>query len=702
MALIGQIRNNSWILIVMMALASLGVILMYMSDDRTSLFGGSQFQMGKVNGTKIDWQQFSRMEEVMYRNSTADPYDRRDYLWNYFIEDILIKEEAEALGLGVSKTELLDLQFGPTPSPVIQQRFADPNTRMLDREQLNQFKTAIENGTLTDPAARSFWAYQEREIIKERLQAKLGGMVAKAIYTPTWMAEMGYKDQNERFNMVLVQVPFDELDNSEVTVSDEDYKAYLKENAVLYKKDKETRAVQYVSFPVAPTAADSAKYSKIIADLLPEFQSTTNDSNFVERNLGFIDGAYVKKSDVSEAIADTLFSAPVGTVYGPYIDNGAYMAVKLLGRKVIPDSVRSRHILIQANTPLDLVNAQNRVDSLKGLIEAGTHRFDSLAAIFGSDATREKGGDLDFAGPGMMVKPFNDLIFYTAEPGKLYTVVTQFGVHLVEVTDRKFTNNTVGVRLAYLAEQIVPSEETQASIKDKAIAMMGASKSLEDLLQAAKKDGKLTTGTTPLFEANDHRLDELGSGQTSRDIVRWAFTADKGDVSPEVYAFQNPEMLTIDRFVLAGLKSVQGAGMPAIDNIKEEIKQQVINKKKGEALAAKMKDGSLESLASKFNSKVDTLTGISFASSFLPELGAEPKVVAEAAALAVDKRSNPIIGNSGVFVVVVTEKQPMAPATDLAVTKRSLSSPNRAQLPGLLMPALVKKADIKDQRSNFY
>jgi len=55
MALIGQIRNNSWILIVMMALASLGVILMYMSDDRTSLFGGSQFQMGKVNGTKIDW-----------------------------------------------------------------------------------------------------------------------------------------------------------------------------------------------------------------------------------------------------------------------------------------------------------------------------------------------------------------------------------------------------------------------------------------------------------------------------------------------------------------------------------------------------------------------------------------------------------------------------------------------------------------------
>jgi len=460
--------------------------------------------------------------------------------------------------------------------------------------------------------------------------------------------------------------------------------------------------VQYVSFAVAPTAADSAKYSKIIADLLPEFQSTTNDSNFVERNFGFIDGAYFQKSDVSAAIADTVFSMAAGTVYGPYIDNGAYMAVKLLDRKVIPDSVRSRHILIQANTPLDMVNAQNRVDSLKGLIEAGTHRFDSLAAVFGSDATREKGGDLDFAGPGMMVKPFNDLIFYTAEPGKLYTVVTQFGVHLVEVTARKYINNTVGVKLAYLSEQIVPSEETQATIKDKAIAMMGSSKSLDKLLEAAKKDAKLKIGTTPLFESNDFRLDELGSGQTARDIVRWAFTADKGEVSPEVYAFQNPELLTVERFVLAGLKSVQAAGLPSVDNIREAIKQQVINKKKGEALVAKMKDGSLESLASKFNSKVDTLTGISFASSFLPELGAEPKVVAAAAALAVNKRSAPIVGNSGVFVVVVTEKQPMTPASDLAVTKRSIASPNRAQIPGLLMPALVKKADVKDQRSNFY
>ncbi|MBX2929487.1 MAG: peptidylprolyl isomerase [Saprospiraceae bacterium] len=702
MALIGQIRKNSWILIVMMALASLGVIIMYMSDDRTSLTGGSQFVMGKVNGEKIDWQAFSRMEDVMYRNSTADPYERRAYLWNYLAEEIIIKKEAEKLGLGVSKPELIDLQFGPSPSPVIMQRFSDPATRQLDREQLNQFKTAIEGGTLTDPQIRAFWAYQEKEIIKDRLQSKLNGMVSKALYTPTWMAEMGYADMNQRFDMAYVKVPFDELDNTEVTVEDKDYQAFLKENAAVYEQKEETRVLRYAVFNVASSAADSAKYEKTIADLLEEFGTTENDSLFVERNFGFIDAAYYQKENLSAAIADTIFKLSPGTVYGPYLDENAYMAVKLIDRKVVPDSVRSRHILIQAGSPMELAQAQTTVDSLKGLIEAGTHRFDSLALAFGSDATRDKGGDLGFAGPGMMVKPFNDLIFFDAEPGKLYTVTTQFGVHLVEVTARKYVNNNVGVKVAYLLERIMPSEETQALVKDKAIALMGTHKKLDKLIEAIKADKDIELGTSPLLKKNDFAIGDLGSGQAARDMVRWAFSGDKGEVSPEVYSFQNAVNLTVDKFVLAGLKSVQPAGLPSLDNIREEIKQQVINKKKGELLAERMKGQDLEALASKFKTAVDTALAVSFSSSFIPELGAEPKVIATAAALALSKASDPIVGESGVFVVKVINKPEVAPATDLAATKRTLSSPSRAQIPAQVMPALVKKADVKDKRSNFF
>lgn len=701
MGLIGQIRKNSWFLIVMMALASLGVIIMYMSDDRTSLFGGSQFVMGKVNGKKIDWREFSRVEDVMYRNSSVDPYDRRDYLWSFFAENILLQEEAEALGLGVSKTELLDLEFGINPSPIVVQRFSDPATRQLDREQLNQFKAAIESNQLNDPQARAFWAHQEKEIIKDRLQSKLSGLVGKAIYTPGWMAEMGYKDLNQRFDMLAVQVPFDELDNSEVELKDADYKAYLKENSAVYKRDKESRSVQYVVFPVAATAQDSAKYQKSIADLVEAFAAAEDDSLFVERYYGSIDAAYYKKDDISENIADTVFAMTPGTVYGPYLDFGAYRAVKLLDRKAIPDSVRSRHILIQANSPAEVPQAQARVDSLKGLIEAGTNTFEQLAAAFGSDATRDKGGDLDFAGPGMMVKPFNDLIFFEAEQGKLYTVVTQFGVHLVEVTAKKFVNNNVGVKLAYLSEEILPSEETQAAIKDKAIAMMSGNRTLEQLLEAAKK-GNFETGTSPLFEANDYRMGDLGSGGAAREIVRWAFNAKEGEVSPEVFTFQNPQMLTVDKFVVAGLKTVQSAGLPDVESIREEIKPLVMNKKKGEILAERMKGQSLEALAGKYKVDVDTLNGISFASNFLGDLGSEPKVIATASSLELNKVSAPVVGNSGVFVVRVINKPEPVAASDLAPTKRTLSNSSRNQIATQLVSTMLKSAKVQDNRSNFY
>ena len=39
---------------------------------------------------------------------------------------------------------------------------------------------------------------------------------------------------------------------------------------------------------------------------------------------------------------------PVGSVYGPYLDLNSYKAVKLLGKKVVPDSVKARHILRRA------------------------------------------------------------------------------------------------------------------------------------------------------------------------------------------------------------------------------------------------------------------------------------------------------------------------------------------------------------------
>ena len=705
MALIGKIRKSMWIVVVLIALGLGGFILQDMTSGQ-QMMGGMQTTIGKVNGNKIDWNNFATtdnvIESVLFQGASRDVYARRNVLWDYYVEEAIVKEEAEKLGLGVSKTELLDLQFGVNLSPVIRQRFVDQSTGQVNRQRLNEFKTAIETNQLTDPMLRAYWAHQEKEIIKDRLQGKLAGMVSKAIYTPTWMAEMGFREQNERVSFEYVRVPFDEIDNSEVALEDKDYEAFLKEKAERFRLKEETRRLRYVMIDVFPTAADSAAIRQQIADLVPDFESTDEDSLFVERNFGFYDVTYFKKDALSDAIADTFFKLPVGTVYGPYLDGNTYQAVKVLDRKVLPDSVRSRHILVQAFDQMSYFTAHSRVDSLKGLIEAGTHSFDSLASYFGSDDTRTKGGDLGFAAPGQMVKTFNDLIFYQAEPGKLYTVATEFGVHLVEVTGRKFINNDSGVKLAYLSQTIVPSQDTQNDAYEQALELASLNRTLDKFEAAVKANPDLNIETSALLRRNDFTVGAFNAGQAGRDIVRWAFEAQKGAVSADVYAIQDQVELFNSAYLVVALQHVQKPGIPSVDLIKADIEQQVINKKKGELIAARMQGKALPALATEFGTTIDTAQNITFATPSVPNVGSEPKVIAEALSLAEGTGSKPIVGNAGVYKINVISKTPAPQAVDVSLNKSSMAMSTRMQVPMQLMQAMRKDAKIKDNRFTFY
>ncbi len=105
MALIGKIRNNSWLLIVMIGLGLGGFIIMDMfNSQRGILGGGNQYSMGTVDGTEIDYNDFNRTEQVLYGNQGGEIYSRRDYLWNYFVEKGLIDQTANELGWGLAAT----------------------------------------------------------------------------------------------------------------------------------------------------------------------------------------------------------------------------------------------------------------------------------------------------------------------------------------------------------------------------------------------------------------------------------------------------------------------------------------------------------------------------------------------------------------------------------------------------------------------
>jgi peptidyl-prolyl cis-trans isomerase D len=703
MALIGKIRKQSWLLLVLIGLALLAFLMM--DSIGQGLGGGQMPPVVEVDGNKVDWVEFQNAERILYTGSTADVFSRRNYLYNYFVDRAIVGEEAEANGLNVPREELMELQFGNNLSPLIQQRFANPQTGAVDRTQLNSIKQTIDQGQMT-PSLRELWSYQEKEIITERLTGKLTNIVSKGLYTPTWMVEKTNADQSVRTDFLYVRIPYDDVPENDITVSDADLKSYLSEHQGEYSNPEQLRTLNFVEFEVKPTKRDTTSLLQNINNLIQEFKVTDNDTQFVENNYGSIDFAYVKRPVISPTIADSVFQLPIGSVYGPYIEGNAYRAVKILDRMVVADSVHARHILRRAQTLEQYQAAQKTADSLVALLESGEQTFDSLALNFNQGATTVSlnGGDLGNIALGGFVKPFNDLVFFDAQENKPYTVITEFGVHVVEVLDRTYTTKEEGAKLAYLNLPIVPSETTQDSIYDHVLEFVENHRTLDDLKSSLASNPALSIQVSSPVKENDYTLTTLGSGQTTRDMIRWAYDpATKiSDVSPEVYIFQEPTLYYNKAYVVASLGSIIPKGPAPLETIKPTIEGLVKNHKKAAILIQELGNTSdLAQVATNYNTSIDTAKGVNFLTDFIANLGEEPSVAAYARTAPLNETSRPIEGVRGVYLIKpVKRTEPNAP--NIASLRSSYTNQMATQTKAGLIQSLRKNADIKDRRYTFY
>jgi parvulin-like peptidyl-prolyl isomerase len=104
------------------------------------------------------------------------------------------------------------------------------------------------------------------------------------------------------------------------------------------------------------------------------------------------------------------------------------------------DSVRASHILLQtAPDDTEEKKAKDRklMEDIVGQIKRGENKFARLAMMYSQDNSAPRGGDLGFFARGTMVKDFEDVAF-SLKKGQMSKIFeTQFGLHLVLVTDRK-------------------------------------------------------------------------------------------------------------------------------------------------------------------------------------------------------------------------------------------------------------------------
>jgi len=98
---------------------------------------------------------------------------------------------------------------------------------------------------------------------------------------------------------------------------------------------------------------------------------------------------------------------------------------------------RARHILLRPSAQLSAEAAQKRLAGFKQQIESGKASFDQLARENSEDGSASLGGDLGWAGAGTFVPEFEETMNRLAINGISDPVVSRFGVHLIQVTDRR-------------------------------------------------------------------------------------------------------------------------------------------------------------------------------------------------------------------------------------------------------------------------
>ena len=696
MSVIQTIRDRgTWIIFVIIAVALIAFILQDGAGRGGSAFSNSSV-IAKVNGTSIERGAFEerlKSQEAMYAGQGATRDQLIGTVYNMEVDNIVLNQEFEKLGLTVSAKELNDILFGDN-SP-LRQEFTDPKTGEFKVDDAKRAFAQIKKSKNAEQIKMINSGYIE-PTIQNSLRNKYQNLLIQSVYVPKWMVEKQQADNNAVASASYVYYPYVAIADSSVKVTEADINNYVKKHSNEFKKEEETRSIAYVTFSAAPTSADSAATLAQINDLKAEFAATSDAAAFLGKvgtELAYYN-SYFGGSRIQVTNKDSITRIPVGGLFGPYVDGNNYVLAKMVGIKQWPDSVTVRHILIGTNDPQsgqqvrDDSTGKKLVDSIQTAIKNGAD-FNTLVAKYSDDGgSKEKGGVYDYFPQGQMVIPFNDFAFDNPVGAK-GVVKTDFGYHYIEVLGQK--NRAPAYKIAYLAKPILSSNETMNEANTAAASFASGAKGTKEFNDNASKLAK------PILSATEIKQNDftVGTMANTRSLVRWIYENKEGAVS-------DPTEVG-DQIIVAMVTNINKAGLMGANEARPLVEGLIRNDKKAKIIIdTKMKGSSLEEIAKSSGTSVLRADSLSFGSGFINGVGNEPKIVGAVFNKAIQGKSSDLIaGNSGVFAVK-GETIAAKAADALPETVKQALIQNRKMATYRSVEALRKAATVKDYRFSFY
>jgi peptidyl-prolyl cis-trans isomerase SurA len=147
-------------------------------------------------------------------------------------------------------------------------------------------------------------------------------------------------------------------------------------------------------------------------------------------------------SRLPELFVEAARPLKVGEVTAVPVRSGSgFHVLKVLARDepgtLSVTQTRARHILLKPSAQLSAEQAATLLREYRRRIESGARAFEDIARTFSEDGSAAQGGDLGWASPGMFVPEFEAALAALPINGISDPVTTRFGVHLIQVLERR-------------------------------------------------------------------------------------------------------------------------------------------------------------------------------------------------------------------------------------------------------------------------
>jgi len=693
MAVLEKIRVKFGLVIsIIIALALLSFIIDPSTLESALNSMSSKYDVGQIAGKKISYTDFQEtvdkyttINELLSGTSSQSEQMQqqiRNSAWQEYLDRYMFVANAKDAGVKVGDAEMLDLISGANLSPVIAQNpvFMDESGN-FSQEALNSFiqnMNSDESGQL-----RTYWNYLQNTVYNQQYYAKYGALFSAGNYENALQLSDDLASNNTTADVEYCMAFYPVGQDSTISVSSDEIKTYYKAHKNMFRRNA-NREMEYVVFEVVPSAEDIAATSDAITAVYDEFTTTENMKNFLLRNSDRQLSSYWYKdgdlNTVNSELNTQIFQDKKAVT--PIVRSGnSFYAAKVVSTKSLPDSVFVKHILLQGD------NAKHLADSLSGVVAKGGN-FSNLAAAYSADQASAADGELGSIGwmtQTYMIPGLESVM--EAPKGKPFVLTTQYGTHVVLVTDQ--TKPVLKKQVAILEKTAIASKETFNKYYSDANNFATLTDGTYEGYKKALDSTKVYSHSLTVTEGTS----TYGSIDQAKEVTRWVFDNKAGKAS---------NIITVNNnyFFIAAVKAVHEEGYAPVGEVASLINNKLYSDKlqaKTVASVAGKISGktSMEDIAEAMGTSVEHNEALSLAAT-----NVDPALLGAVAAADKGAVYGPVQGSIGVYVVKVADKQTGSFYTE--DDAKNLASRKAQYTSQQILGVMSEYDNVKDNRERFF